>query len=95
MPANQMNLTDQAQPTNMVFPVRGIDNSAGYDSQAPGTTLIGNNVRAYDAVSLRQRGGSRQGLTPFLGKGSTQQVAGTFLVQHLGCVVWVTASAVG
>jgi hypothetical protein len=75
------------------FPLQGIDLSQGRDFQRPGTTPTGNNVRSYDAYTLRKRGGTRQGLTPIFGTGSTQQVAGTFLVQHLNQITWVTRAA--
>lgn len=53
------------------------------------------NVRAFDAGTLRMRGGNRPGLTPFLGAGSTAQVNGFALVQHVNTLVWVSPSAVG
>lgn len=62
-------------------------------AQRPRTTTVGNNVRSFDALTLRMRGGSRGGLTPFFGAGSTQQVAGTFLVQHLNTIVTVSRAA--
>ena len=92
MPRN--NPAPEEQPVNMQFPVRGIDLSSGYNSQAPGTTPIGQNVRAFDAGTLRMRGGNRPGLTPFLGAGSTFQVSGTNLVQHVASIVWIDPAAI-
>lgn len=82
------------QPVNLLFPTRGIDMSAAYGAQPPGTTPVGQNVRAYDAGTLRMRGGNRPGLTPFLGAGSTFQVSGTHLVQHINSIVWVDPGAI-
>lgn len=75
------------------FPLQGLDLSTGRNAQRPGTTLVGQNVRSYDAGTLRMRGGSRPGITPFFGAGNTTQVSGTNLVQHLNDIVWVTRAA--
>lgn len=88
-------MADQDQAAALKFPVRGIDTSMGYNQQPPGTCPSAANVRAFDAGTLRMRGGSRPGLTPFLGAGSTAQVSGFNLVQHVQVVVWVSSSAVG
>lgn len=85
----------QEQPVNMLFPTRGIDLSTAYSAQNPGTTPVGVNVRAFDAGTLRMRGGNRPGLTPFLGADNTSQVNGFNLIQHVGTIVWVSSSAVG
>lgn len=77
------------------FPLGGIDLSMGYTMQRPGTTPVAINVRGYDSGTNRLRGGTRPGLTPFFGKGSTSQVAGFHLIQSLTCIVWVSPSAVG
>lgn len=76
----------------LVFPFRGVDISQGPDEQRPGTTPLGINVRGY-TTDLRKRGGSRPGLNPWFGKGSTVQVNGFSKVQSLSCVVWCTQDA--
>lgn len=74
------------------FPKAGVDLSLGYARQPARpaafgeyarTCALGNNVRAYDAVAQRFRGGSRPGLTKFV---STPVVSG-WIVQHLELVV--------
>lgn len=50
---------------NMVFPVRGLHEGVGYDIQPPGTTSDALNVRGYDAIKNRLRGGRRAGLSKF------------------------------
>lgn len=75
------------------FPLQGIDLSTGRNEQRPGTTPIGANVRSYAASALRMSGGSRAGLTPLFGAGSTVQVSGTNVVQHLQQIVWVSRAA--
>lgn len=83
------------KPINVKFPTGGIDMSMGYNAQRPGTSPKAVNVRAFDAGTNRLRGGSRPGLTPFFGRGSTAQVNGFHLIQSLTCIVWVSESAVG
>lgn len=77
------------------FPLAGIVTSFAFTKQPPGTTVSAINTRAYDGSTNQLRGGSRMGLTPFLGEGSTTQVSGTHLIQSLTCVVTASASAVG
>lgn len=83
------------KPQNVRFPTGGIDLSQAFTQQKPGTTPVAINVRAFDAGTNRLRGGTRPGLTPFLGAGSTEQVSGFHPIQSLTCIVWVSASAVG
>lgn len=78
---------------NLVFPLQGLDLSTGFNRQRPGTTVTGQNVRAYDAGTLRARGGSRSGLTPFLGAGTTTQVNGFAVIQHLNQITTVNPAA--
>lgn len=79
--------------TELLFPQFGVDVSLPAFDQRPGTTREALNVRAYDAATDRLRGGSRAGLTPFLGSGSTEQVSGLNLVQSLSCVVTASQDA--
>lgn len=76
----------------LVFPFRGVDISQGPDEQRPGTTPLGINVRGY-TTDFRKRGGSRPGLNPWFGQGSTVQVNGFAKVQSLTCIVWTTQAA--
>lgn len=74
------------------FPTGGIDVSQGLFNQRPGTSPFAVNVRGYDATG-RLRGGSRSGINPFLGIGSTAQVAGFNRIQSLSCIVTANAEA--
>lgn len=60
----------------LAFPVAGIDSSAEYELQAQQTTLDAENVRAFDPLALRARGGSRPGLVKWITtRPETQQEA--------------------
>lgn len=60
------------------FPVGGIDRHMAYDMEPPLTTPYAVNVRPYDSIGTRQRGGSRPGLnrsfSQNLGGGSPVQL---------------------
>jgi hypothetical protein len=75
----------QAQETekDMPFPLQGIDLSQGHAYQRPLTCETGVNVRAFEPISNRARGGSRSGLSKYL---PAQVPAGTHLIQHLNTV---------
>lgn len=73
------------------FPVRGIDLSDGISGQPPLTTAVGTNVRAFDSIGLRGRGGSRPGILPIP---PGQVPAGAHLIQHLNTVITTDANAV-
>lgn len=51
------------QPIPIPFPVRGLDKNFAYWGQPKDTTADAKNVRAYDAIDRRLRGGSRPGLS--------------------------------
>jgi hypothetical protein len=87
-------MADEDKPLDLRFPLQGLDLSTGLNAQRPGTTVKGQNVRSYDAGTLRMRGGNRSGITPFLGAGSTVQVSGDNVVTHLNSIVWVTQAAI-
>lgn len=72
---------------SLKFPQFGVDVSQPAFDQRPGTTPLAINVRAYDSGTDRLRGGSRFGLTPFLGAGSTFQVSGFNRIQSLSSIV--------
>lgn len=72
---------------SLQFPKFGLDVSTPAFDQRPGTAPLAINVRAYDSVTDRLRGGSRCGLTPFFGAGSTIQVSGFNRIQSLSSIV--------
>lgn len=78
---------------NIEFPRLGLDVSLPAFDQRSNTSPLAINVRAYDAKTDRLRGGSRAGLTPFLGAGSTDQVSGFHLIQSLSCIVTASQDA--
>lgn len=77
------------------FPLQGINTSEAYAKQPQGTTVIAVNCRAFDSGKNQLRGGSRAGLTPFFGAGSTSQVSGFHLIQSISVIVTASESAVG
>ncbi len=85
---------------DLKFPLCGVDLSNGFGQQSPRplsgggygmTTPVGQNVRAYDAMTQRGRGGSRPGLEKY----ATTQLNGSALIQELNCVVGVGYSPPG
>lgn len=78
---------------SLEFPKLGMDVQLPYFDQRPDTSPLAINVRAYDGSTDRLRGGSRQGLTPFFGAGSTTQVSGFNRVQSLICIVTASQDA--
>lgn len=68
----------------MDFPLKGLDLNDEFEEQPPGTTAVGNNVRAREILQQRVRGGSRPGLVKYI----PQQIPeGTTLIQHLDVIV--------
>lgn len=65
------------------FPVAGIDLSSEYGRQPPMTTPEASNVRGFDTLAERGRGGSRPGLTKFI----DSTVNGVHVIQHLTVLV--------
>lgn len=51
---------------DMPFPVRGVDQSNAFGDQTPGTTIEGTNVRVFEPMTGRGRGGSRPGLAKLI-----------------------------
>lgn len=56
----------QEQLQDLLFPTNGLDLTAGFGAQRPGTTPVGINVRTFEPGTQRGRGGSRQGLTRYV-----------------------------
>lgn len=80
-------------PVVLRFPMFGIDLSQAYSSQRPQTCVSGINVQAFEAGQSRMRGGTRPGLTPITGIGSTAQVSGFNPIQSLSVVVTASPDA--
>lgn len=77
-------MDDQILPID--FPTYGVDMSLGLSEQRPQTCAVGTNVRLYEPVSLRSRGGSRPGTIQYI----PGQVSGTHLIQMLNTVVYAS-----
>ncbi len=77
------------QEYTATFPVAGVDASCEYSRQPVDTTPVGQNVRAYDTLAERERGGSRSGLSKFI----DELVNGASVIQHLAVVVDPQAEA--
>jgi hypothetical protein len=52
--------------TDAEFPAQGVERTTEYQQQRDGTTARGVNVRAFETLTGRARGGSRPGLTKFI-----------------------------
>ena len=65
---------------DLPFPKKGIDLSLGYGRQNYGSTVLGQNVRAFEPATNRARGGARPGLSKYL---STQPGGLVWIVQDL------------
>lgn len=72
------------------FPINGIDVLRGFALQRPGTTLLGDNVRAFEPDTQRARGGSRPGLAKYI---AGQLPSGEHLIQNLNFVVYADGTA--
>lgn len=69
---------------SLPFPMHGVNLVTEFESQPPQTTPIGVNVRAFDSLALRNRGGSRPGLAEYI----PQTVLGfPSTIQHLNIIV--------
>jgi hypothetical protein len=72
------------------FPSHGINLVQEFEQQPQGTTPLGTNVRAYEALTQRNRGGSRPGIVPYI----NSQVGGlSSVIQHLNLIVDPTTDA--
>jgi hypothetical protein len=75
-------MADQ-QEVGAIFPVAGLDVTCEFDRQPPDTTPGAGNVRSYDSLLSRKRGGSRAGLSRFV----NETVNGVAEIQHLALLV--------
>lgn len=71
------------------FPLRGLFTAAPYDAQPDGTAPAAANVRAFDTLAGRMRGGSRPGIARHI----DQDLGG--LIQNLNSIVLPSATALG
>lgn len=72
------------KPTEILFPTAGLNVATEFGRQPKMTTPEGENVRAYEVLERRERGGSRPGLIKYI----AQQVpGGASVIQHLTVVV--------
>lgn len=71
------------KPIDVLFPLGGVDSTAGYGSQRPQTASVGVNIRSLDPILERNRGGSRHGLIKF----GSQLPTGEHVIQGMGLVV--------
>jgi hypothetical protein len=76
---------DALQPALLDFPVRGLDAEREATAQPPGTARDAQNVRAFEALTRRGRGGRRPGLNKYIPETVTGEVG--HRVQHLNFVV--------
>ncbi len=81
-------MSQEAQ-IGMLFPLQGVELSCEFGRQPPLTTPVGNNVRAFDQLAEKERGGSRPGLSKFL----NGTVNGISVVQHLTVLIDPTTPA--
>lgn len=69
----------QPQPKAVPFPIKGVDQNWEYGLQPDGTTPDASNVRAYDSILGRLRGGSRPGLS----KWNATQINGSNAIRNI------------
>lgn len=74
-------------PFPVMFPVKGLHEGVGYDIQPPGTTSDASNVRGFDPLKKRLRGGRRPGT----GKYYASAINGTNVIQTMAKAVVGTA----
>lgn len=66
------------------YPVAGIDRQEEFQEQPALTTAVAKNVRAFESLSDRGRGGSRPGISKYL---ADTVPSGAHLIQHLKVIV--------
>jgi hypothetical protein len=78
------------QFADLLFPMKGLDISVEFELQPPGTTDAGTNVRAFEPLTGRARGGSRPGQAKYV---TPQLPTGAEVVQLLDTIVDPTVDA--
>ena len=76
-------MAEQEQDVGVIFPLAGLETSCEFSRQPNDTAAAGTNVRTYEVVSDRGRGGSRCGLSRY----ANQRVNGVSPVQHVNILV--------
>lgn len=77
------------QLEEMLFPEKGIDLHFQEEMRTPDTANMGNNVRAYESLTQRNRGGQRAGISKYM----HSQVSGDNLIQHITSIVSTSGEA--
>lgn len=72
-------MPDKRKPMEIQFPFKGIDQITSYRRQPPGTTPYALNVRPFDALEQRLRGGQRSGHSKYF----SSAVNGTNMIQQI------------
>jgi hypothetical protein len=72
------------------WPFGGLDKRYGVAEQDRRTTILGNNVRTFDPLAQRGRGGSRPGISKWL-----EEQCADGVIQHLNTIVTTDAEALG
>jgi hypothetical protein len=67
---------------DLIYPVKGVDTSRGFNTQPKATTPVGTNVRGIEWKTYRQRGGCRPGLSKYV----ATKPNGTNLIQELAYI---------
>lgn len=75
----------------LTFPEKGVDVRFSLPEQPEGTTSEAQNVRLFEALTHRPRGGSRAGISKYV----ADQVSGTNPIQHLNLIVTASGEALG
>ncbi len=81
---------DNESLEDLPFPLRGVNLIKEFEAQPQGTTPTGVNVRAYETLTQRNRGGSRPGLTEYI---ESTVLGFPSLIQHLNIIVDPTTAA--
>lgn len=76
---------------DLEFPSRGVNDVASVNFMPQGFTPVGYNVRLFESLTGRARGGSRSGLTKFI----PAQHSGDHEIQHLNTIVTVDGALLG
>jgi hypothetical protein len=73
----------EKKPVDLSFPVKGLDENWAYKAQPEGTSPDCLNVRPYDPIAARLRGGSRPGISKYF----ASAVNGSNPIQRMGYVI--------
>jgi hypothetical protein len=79
------------QYADLTFPERGVQDGQSVNFMPQGFTPVGYNVRLYESLTGRARGGSRSGLSKFI----PEQHSGDHEIQHLTTIVTVDGALLG